>query len=552
MQYQLVSLRGDRMSSSTTEGAVLIIGAGPTGMTAALELSRLGVAVRIVDRMAQPATTSRAIGVQARTLELFEQRGLVGAMLAKGNRGVAGSIYGEGKRLFRLEFAHNGSEYGYMLVVSQAETEGILRTALDRQGVKIEREVTFIALAQSEHDDLVTAVLKHRDGTLEEVRAAYVIDSEGAHSISRSTLGLHFAGSTRHEDYVLGDLYVDGELPDSDFHIFSSRFGFMGLFPMGNRHFRLIASNPLSEPRKDTAPSLDEIQKIYDQRSDIPARFRDMSWSSWFRINSRMVERLRVGRVFLGGDAAHIHSPAGAQGMNTGIQDMINLCWKLAFVIHGKADAKLLDTYNDERIPVIRDVLSQTEGLTNTIGSENTLFRSVFSYIAPWIVGTDFVQAGSTERMSQLSLNYRESALSSSRHHGGSLRAGDRVPNLPVVVIGGHGGVPSEPATQRLFELLSTDGFTLLFANLRDASKAHHDVETLPALWKGLMQVRSIAAQSGNEERFRELFGSDPACILVRPDGYSALHTSADDLDLLIKYFSAWLPVSAEKETKTL
>lgn len=527
---------------------VLIVGAGPAGMTAALELSRLQIPIRIIEKTREPATTSRAIGVQARTLELFEQRGLVELMLANGNPGVAGSIYGEGKRVFRLDFSRNGSRYGYMLFISQAETEAILRGALEKQQVTIEREVEFVALSQSEHGDSVKAILKHRDGSLEEARCEYLIDSEGAHSISRTTLNLQFEGKTRDESYALGDLYIDGDLPATDFHIFSSEFGFMGLFPMGERRFRLIASNPLSKPNKDTAPSIEELQQIYDQRSHIAARFHDMSWSSWFRINSRMVSRLHVGRVFLGGDSAHIHSPAGAQGMNTGIQDMINLAWKLAFVIKGQADPKLLHTYSDDRIPVIRNVLTKTEGLTDVIGSENPVFRSVFSHLAPWIVGTEFVQENSTERMSQLSLNYRDSPLSLSHLALGSLRAGDRVPNLEVQVVGGRGEAIREPTAARLFQLLDTDQFTLLFANLKDAETTHHSVQSSLSPWKGLLEICSIAPSANAEQPFKDIFGSAPALILVRPDGYAAFTGADSSLDALAKYLKSWFPAQKQIE----
>jgi 2-polyprenyl-6-methoxyphenol hydroxylase-like FAD-dependent oxidoreductase len=163
-------------------------------------------------------------------------------------------------------------------------------------------------------------VLRHADGRLEEAQAPWLISTEGAHSTVRATLVLPFEGKARDEQYALGDLHIDGELAETDLHIFSSAHGFLGLFPMGDSRFRLMASVPLSRPDKDTAPALAELQAIYDQRSQIPARFRDMSWSSWFRINSRMAARLKVGRLLLGGDAAHVHSPAGAQGMNTGIQ----------------------------------------------------------------------------------------------------------------------------------------------------------------------------------------------------------------------------------------
>ena len=520
---------------------VLIIGAGPTGMTAALELSRLLVPIRIVEKTSAPATTSRAIGVQARTLELFEQRGLADPMLAKGNRGLAGSIYGEGKRIFRLDFSHNRSHYGYMLFISQAETEAILRAALEKQQVTIERDIEFVALSQSEHGESVKAILKHRDGSLEEVSCDYLIDSEGAHSISRATLNLQFEGKTLEESYALGDLYIDGDLPSTDFHIFSSQFGFMGLFPMGDKRFRLIASNPLSEPDNDTAPSLDELQQIYDQRSHIPARFHDMSWSSWFRINSRMVSRLHVGRVFLGGDSAHIHSPAGAQGMNTGIQDMINLAWKLAFVIKGHAVPELLDTYSDDRIPVIRSVLTKTEGLTGVIGSENLIFRSVFSHIAPWIVGTEFVQENSTERMSQLSLHYRDSPLSVSHHTLGSLRAGDRVPDLEVRMTGGRGEPVREPKVASLLHLLDTDRFTLLFANLKDAVAMHQSVQSSLSPWRSLLQTYNIAP-ANTDQQFVSIFGEGPSMILVRPDGYAAFLGSDESLDSLAGYLASWFP----------
>jgi 2-polyprenyl-6-methoxyphenol hydroxylase-like FAD-dependent oxidoreductase len=526
---------------NTQQPKVLIVGAGPTGMVAALELSRLGIPIRIIEKTPRPATTSRAIGVQARTLELFEQRGLVEPMLEKGNRGVGGSIYGEGKRIFRLEFSHNGSQYGYMLFISQAETEAALRVALEKQNVTIEREVEFVALSQPDHGESVTAILKHRDGSLEEVNTGYLIDSEGAHSISRATLNIQFAGKTREENYLLGDFYVDGDLPATDFHIFSSEYGFMGLFPMGGGRFRMIASHPLSQPSKDTVPSAEELQTIYNQRSHIPARLHDVNWTSWFRINSRMVDRLRVGRIFLGGDSAHIHSPAGAQGMNTGIQDMINLCWKLAFVIKGQADPRLLDTYGDDRIPVIRNVLSKTERLTDTIGSESSLFRSVFSYIAPWIVGTEFVQQDSTERMSQLSLNYRDSPLSVSHHAAGSLRAGDRVPDLVVQLKGGQGSATREPATENLFRLLSTDRFTLLFVNLKDPERTHHAAQALFP-WKSILQTFSIAPAVDEEAKFNNLFGSESSLILVRPDGYAAFLGSESSLDSLGRYLGSWLP----------
>src|SRR5271169_726610 len=213
---------------------ILIAGAGPTGLTAALELSRMGVAVRLIDKRDAPATTSRATGVQARTLELFEQRGLADEMVRLGNRARFGSVYGGGKRVFRFDFGRVESRYPFLLFISQAETERILRQAVARQGVTPEWNTELVGIGQDalSHDaSPAQAILKLADVRLQRVAAPWLISAEGAHSLVRTTLDLPFEGHTREEQYALGDLLVAG-LPDSDFHIFSSDHGFMGLFPM--------------------------------------------------------------------------------------------------------------------------------------------------------------------------------------------------------------------------------------------------------------------------------------------------------------------------------
>src|SRR4029077_6914873 len=203
---------------------VLIVGAGPTGLKAALELTRLGIPVRIIDKQAAPPTTSRAVGVQARTLELLELRGLADEMVRLGNPGLAASFYGGGKRVFRLDFTRIDSRYHYLLFISQAETERILRTAVEKQGVRIERGVELVGLAQdvlSPDPNPVRVVLRHPDGRLEQAQAPWLISAEGAHSTVRATLDLPFEGKTRDEQYALGDLHIDGELAETDLHTFS-------------------------------------------------------------------------------------------------------------------------------------------------------------------------------------------------------------------------------------------------------------------------------------------------------------------------------------------
>ena len=495
---------------------VLIAGAGPTGLTAALELARMGVAVRLVDKREAPAATSRAIGVQARTLELLDQRGLADEMVRLGNPGRFGSVYGGGKRVLHLDFAYVPSRFPFLLFISQAETERILREACARHGVVPEWRTELVGVQQdalSHGSAPAHAVLHTPNGGLDRVGAPWIIGAEGAHSLLRTTLDLPFEGHTREEQYALGDLLIDGDLPDTDFHIFSSENGFMGLFPMGGAHFRLIASNPIGTPSPGTEPSLDELQAIYDGRSHIPARFHDMTWSSWFRINSRMVSRLKVGRLLLGGDAAHIHSPAGAQGMNTGIQDMVNLCWKLARVIRGEAPPALLDTYEADRLPVMRRVLSRTDGLTDTIGTANPVVRTLFNHLGPWIGGTETVQENATASMSQVALGYRDSPLSFNHAHAGALRAGDRVPDLAVRLADGDVWLDA-----RLHQVLDPSEPMLLLATTGEAN-APDDCRA--AMDHG--RTVYITPAEGGADAFHHLFGRVGLAVLVRPDGYAGL-----------------------------
>jgi 2-polyprenyl-6-methoxyphenol hydroxylase-like FAD-dependent oxidoreductase len=518
---------------------VLIVGAGPTGLTAALELSRMGVAVRLIDKREAPATTSRAVGVQARTLELFEQRGLAVEMVRLGNRGRFGSFYGGGRHVFRLDFGHVESRYPFLLFISQAETERILRQAIARRGVTPEWNTELVGIGQdalSHEASPAQAILKLADGSLERVAAPWLISAEGAHSLVRATLDLPFEGHTREEQYALGDLLVAGTLPDSDFHLFSSDHGFMGLFPMGGEHFRLMASNPLSQPSKDSEPSLDELQRIYDQRSHIPARFHGLRWSSWFRINSRMISRLKVGRLLLGGDAAHIHSPAGAQGMNTGIQDMINLSWKLAMVVNDKARPSLLDTYEADRLPVMRGVLFRTDNLTTVIGTENPIVRTLFNHLGPFIGGAELVQENAAAGISQVALNYRNSPLSEDHTHGGALRAGDRVPDMNV-----RRRSDSRWVETTLLSALDPSHLTLVVA-------APDGTTPPPNLKASVSESRflEIAADPKDAAPFEAAFGKRGAAVLVRPDGYAGLAAPIPAAaDHVAAYLRKWFSVSA-------
>ena len=351
------------------------------------------------------------------------------------------------------------------------------------------------------------ATLGHSDGPLEEARAPWLIDAEGVHSAVRTTLDLPFEGKTLEEQFALGDLHIDGDLAETDFHIFASEHGFMALFPMGGRRFRLIVSDPIKDdPKTDKAPTLDELQATYGQRSHIPARLGEMTWSSWFHINSRKITRLKVGRLLLGGDAAHIHSPAGAQGMNTGIQDMINLAWKLALVIKGEAPEALLDTYEQDRLPVIRSVLTNTERITSLIGSESPIARGLFNVLAPWVGGAAIVQEDGTSWMSQVAVDYRHGPLSEDHGHGGDLHAGDRVPDMLVRRLGGGADLGPDRA---LYTVLDPSRFVLLVTHPEAAASPAAEWRDVVRPWVRLIDVYDLAParDATAAARFGKSFG---------------------------------------------
>ncbi len=502
---------------------VLIVGAGPTGLTAALELSRLGVAARIIERQASPPQTSRAIGVQARTLELLEQRGLADELVRRGNRASGGSIFADGRPILHLDFSQIASHYNFLLLVPQSETERVLGEAVERQGMAIERGVELVGLAQdtlSHGAPPVRAALRHEGGGLELMEASWLISAEGAHSTVRATLDLPFEGKTLDNRYLLADVSCEGDLARDQIQIVSSRDGILAVFPLGGERFRVIASNPPGAPAAGTEPGFEEVQAVYDQRSSIPARFRDLTWSSWFHINSRMVPHLRVGRLLLGGDAAHIHSPAGGQGMNTGIQDMINLAWKLALVIRGQAPLALLDTYEQERLPVMRDVLSKTEGLTDLMGSDNPIVHALLAHLGPWIGGTSLVRENAPARMSQIAINYRHGPLSEQHHaHGGHLHAGDRVPELMVQAEGAGG---SGWRDVRLASLVDPSTLTLFVVRTDDSKDQASEFTEAIDKWSHLVRVVELRSPGDGPARepFASAFGTAAGVFLVRPDGY--------------------------------
>ncbi|GAA5073699.1 FAD-dependent monooxygenase [Thermocatellispora tengchongensis] len=403
----------------------------------AAELRRHGLTPRLIDRAPAPATTSRALVVQPRTLEIFDDMGVAGDALERGRvvDGFTGVF--PGREPVRLRFGvdvSNSDEldtaYPQPLMLSQDHTEALLAEHLERLEVTIERGVALEAYR--EVGDGVVATLRHAGGRVEEAGARWIIGCDGAHSAVREGAGIPFDGVTYHDEFIMADARLEWELPDGQLYVFPGN-GILAAWSMpGARRFRVFGNVPPGEGD----PSLADFQRLLDERLPVPAKIVEASWVSRYRLHRRGVPRYRAGHAFLAGDAAHIHSPVGAQGMNTGIQDAYNLAWKLALVAAG-ATEDLLDTYDAERHPVGAALLRTTDRAFGVVLSESHLAHLVRGHVAPHLMpallNRPRFQKLVLGVISQLKIGYPKSPLSreSGRWDGGP-RPGARAWDGPV------------------------------------------------------------------------------------------------------------------------
>ncbi|NUX98605.1 FAD-dependent monooxygenase [Paraburkholderia youngii] len=557
---------------------VLIVGAGPTGLAAAMSLARAHIPVRLIDKAPQPNPYSRAIGIQARTLELLEQHRLIEPFLELGHRARVANLFSNGMRLAQLDFDPLHTRYPYLLFLDQSVTERLLTEHLTTLGVKVERGVELMAFMQGSAS--IQATLRRADGRTEGMRPSYMIAADGAHSSIRHRLGLNFEGKTFEQTFLLADLHAETDWPDDEFHIFASGDGLVALFPMGHGRHRLIADHAvepsgsaaaptpavLGEPPLDEAPapSLEQCKALIARRVRERVDVSDLAWSAYFHVNSRMVDRLRVGRIFLAGDAAHVHSPAGAQGMNTGIQEALNLGWKLARVIGGAAPDRLLDTYHAERHPIEREVLRQTGFITQMAEADHGPLKLLRERVMPVLAALGPLRDAARATISELSIQYRRSPLTLERVLDGGPRAGERAPDALVHVVDGPlGRAPGvgcifdlhNPAFFSLFLLvppLPVDG-TPLDPAAKHAAPPDPEVEKLAAeverLLPNAVRIWRVTDTTGDGgPALSESYGrTRPSFYLVRPDGYiSARGRTGSDLHGLVRHCEAWFAVGGE------
>jgi 2-polyprenyl-6-methoxyphenol hydroxylase-like FAD-dependent oxidoreductase len=526
---------------------VLVVGAGPTGLTLAAQLQALGASLRIVDRQPDRVHESRALAVQPRTLELLRGLGLVQELLARGNDAVWVQLHAGGRtiriRLFGLGL--DDTAYPFLLFVSQAETEQVLNDHLATRGVQVERRVELVGF----HADptAVTCTLRHADGRTEQLRTRYLVGCDGAASNVRRGAGIPFQGGAYPQTFALADLEVDGGLDADTAYAFLGQEGLVFLFPLGRpASWRLLGMHPTLQGKQEPErPSLQELQALSDAFTGGRLRLRDPVWLTYFRLAHRHAARYRAGRVLLAGDAAHVHSPAGAQGMNTGIQDAWNLGWKLALVARGVAAEALLDSYDAERRPVGRSVVGFTDRAYAVATSTNPILRTLRTRLVPRVLPLALRVARALAYgfriVSQLGIGYRHSpAVQEGRPAlRGGPRAGDRLPDARIARDGQECW---------LGEALATPGFHLLLCGPPDAWDAdqltavrarYRDVPAVPHLTR---DATPDALHDLDGQAFARLGVKQAAHSLIRPDGHVGYRAAGTDLDGLQRHLARWLP----------
>ncbi|HWW78549.1 MAG TPA: FAD-dependent monooxygenase [Steroidobacteraceae bacterium] len=409
---------------------VLIVGAGPTGLVLALWLTRLGIMPRIIDKTAEAGTTSRALAVQARTLELYRQLDLTDAVLALGHKVPAINLWVRGEQKARLPFENVGgglTPYPFLHIFPQDQHERLLLQRLRELGVSVERSTEL--LGYTEQADRVVARLRGPDGQEESCEATYVAGCDGARSLVRETMGTGFPGGTYRQVFYVADVEVKGAVANGELHVDLDEADFLAVFPLaGEGRARLIGT--VRGQRADNAESL-RFEDVSSRAIEhMKVQVEKVNWFSTYRVHHRVTDHFRKGRAFVLGDAAHIHSPAGGQGMNTGIGDAVNLAWKLQSVLKGHAPDALLDSYETERIKFARRLVATTDKVFTFATADGRLADVIRTRIAPVVmprlIGFEFAREFLFRTVSQIMLNYRDGPLSAGA--AGQVHGGDRLP----------------------------------------------------------------------------------------------------------------------------
>ncbi len=498
------------------ESQVLLAGAGPTGLVLALWLTKLGIRVRIIDKTAQAGTTSRALAVQARTLELYRQLDLSDAVIQHGHKVPSVNLWAKGAPVAQLSFETIGQDltpYSFLQIFPQDAHERLLRAKLESLGVAVERETELLGFTDNGHS--VTARLRKPGGSEEICTANYIAGCDGARSLVRETIGTGFPGGTYRQVFYVADVEASGPAIDGALHVDLDKSDFLAVFPLaGQKRARLIGT--VRDARAEHADTL-KFEDVSDRAiAHLKVQVEKVNWFSTYHVHHRVAAQFRKDRAFLLGDAAHIHSPVGGQGMNTGIGDAINLAWKLASVLSGGASDALLDSFAAERIGFARRLVATTDRAFSFVTAEGRMANVLRTRVAPFLLSelTQFapVREFIFRTVSQITLNYRESPLSAGA--AGHVHGGDRLPWVAA------GGVDN-------------------FAPLAEMLWQIHVYGTAGADLSAWCAARGVPLHVFAWQKEHETAGlARDAIYLLRPDTYIALADRAGTPETLDGYFT--------------
>jgi 2-polyprenyl-6-methoxyphenol hydroxylase-like FAD-dependent oxidoreductase len=499
-----------------TNRPVLIVGAGPTGLVLALWLTRLGVRVRLIDKTAEPGTTSRALAVQARTLELYRQVGLADAVADAGVKVTSANLWAGGVRAASIPIGRLGaglSPFPYALTYPQDAHERLLIEHLGALGVSVERQTELVHFAQDAA--AVRAVLKGQDGREEACDAAYLAGCDGAHSTVRTALAVGFPGGTYTGLFYVADVDAAGPAADCQIHVDLEQADFLAVFPLqGQGRLRLVGPIHWEPERAHRDLTFDDVRGR--ALGNLKLSVAKVNWFSTYRVHHRVATHFRAGRAFLLGDAAHVHSPVGGQGMNTGIGDAINLAWKLAAVLRGEAGETLLDTYEPERIRFARRLVNTTDRIFTLVTKQGAIARVVRTRIVPMLLPLIFrvpaMRRFLFRTVSQIGVTYRGSPLS--RGAAGAIRGGDRLPWVELAP--------------------GRDNFTPLTTL---TWQVHVYGEPREGLAESCAELKLPLHQFAWQRALQRAGLERGALYLIRPDGYVALADSRAAAERLRDYF---------------
>jgi 2-polyprenyl-6-methoxyphenol hydroxylase-like FAD-dependent oxidoreductase len=508
---------------------VLIIGAGPTGLALACQLIRYGIDFVIIDKKETTTPYSKAIGVQARTLEIYEQIGLADKLISAGTIAEKARMFAGGKIRGEAIFADIGkglSPYPFVLIVEQGVHEKLLHDHIRSHGTDVGWETELQSFSQNESG--VSALIKNADDVTKTIEAKFLVGCDGAGSLVRKGLGLEFSGSTFERMFYVADVELDWEYGHEALQVFLMKNSLLAFFPMvGEKRYRIVGTFPEEFAGDEGDILYEEIEERIRLDSDIKLDITNVNWFSTYKVHTRHVDKFSFGRCFLAGDSAHIHSPAGAQGMNTGIQDGYNLAWKLALVVRGHSGDELLATYNEERLPNAKMLTQTTDRFFGLVAGRNPflVFLRLFvvPYVANLVLSMESVKRFVFPRISQVAINYRGLSLSDQQGNF-KIKAGDRMPWFEV-----DGASIYDRLREPVFHLV------VFFDGKTEIPPLPDDLMTA---WHGLIDSTVININAD----ISKIFGTTTAFfIILRPDNYIGLISNDLSPDVVRGYLSRFI-----------